>query len=125
MKIYTHEEWAAEARRLFGNNAKHWKFKCCNCGHEQTIADFIAAKIEQPNEKVYFSCIGRWTGGKGTMSNAKQPCNYTLGGLLTLNEVQVRDEEGNLRNVFDFGTPDVDLVVIEPLQEGKKEVGHE
>lgn len=119
MKVYTHEEWVAEARRLFGPSAKNWKFKCCNCGHEQTIADFIAAGIEEPNAKVYFSCIGRWTNGKGTMMNKEKPCNYTLGGLLPLNEVQVKDEDGNLRNVFDFGTP---TQATEGKQEGG---GHE
>jgi len=105
MKTYQYQEWIDKAVELFGKDSRNWKFKCCNCGHEQSIQDFEDAGIETPDNKVFFSCIGRWTNGEGTMGNKKSPCNYTLGGLFALNEVEVIDQEGATRKVFDFGTP--------------------
>lgn len=101
---YTYAEWKAEAEKRFGKDSKDWKFKCCNCGHEQTIRDFESAGIAEPQNKVYFSCIGRWTEGKGTIGNKKSPCNYTIGGLLNMSTTMVIDEQGNGHSVFEFGT---------------------
>lgn len=105
MKTYTYKEWREQGERIFGNDTTKWKFKCCNCGHEQSIDDFKDAGIEEPEHKVFFSCIGRWTNGPGTLGDKKSPCNYTLGGLFRLNVVKVIDEEGREHNVFDFGIP--------------------
>lgn len=105
MKIYSEKEWRAEGERLFGKDKNQWRFKCCNCGHEQTINDFKSAAIEEPENKVFFSCIGRWTNGPGTIGNSKSPCNYTLGGLLMIGNVKVVDEGGQEHNVFEFGAP--------------------
>lgn len=105
LKTYQLDEWRAEAAKRFGPDPKNWKYKCCNCGHEQTINDFIKAGIKEPENKVFFSCIGRWTGGEGTMSNDKSPCNYTLGGLFKCTSVSVIDAEGKTHWVFDFAVP--------------------
>lgn len=56
-------------------------FKCPNCGNTQTARDFIDNDIEEPNNKVYFSCIGRYVKGKG--------CDWTLGGLFQIHKVSV------------------------------------
>lgn len=101
-KTYKLDEWREEAAKLFGPDPKNWKYKCCNCGHEQTINDFIKAGVKEPENKVFFSCIGRWTGGEGTIGNKKSPCNYTLGGLFKLSNTSVIDADGNRHWVFDF-----------------------
>lgn len=93
IKIITGEEWRAKATELFGDDARNWKFKCPNCGHVQTIQDFIDNGVEKPANKVYYSCIGRWIKSTG--------CNWTLGGLLKIHETEVINSGGNIP-VFEF-----------------------
>ncbi|HYE68082.1 MAG TPA: VVA0879 family protein [Anaerovoracaceae bacterium] len=104
-KTYTYADWKAEGVKRFGQHTRDWRFKCCNCGHEQSIRDFEEAGIAEPNNKVYFSCIGRWTKGEGTIGNGKSPCDYTIGGLLNFATTSVVDEDGNVHWVFAFGEP--------------------
>jgi hypothetical protein len=99
MKTYQLADWLAEAKRSFGEPSAKWKFQCPMCGHIQSGEDFIAAGIEDYNTKVFFSCIGRWT---NTDKNAKNPCNWTLGGLFQFHKAEVIDEEGKARPVFEF-----------------------
>lgn len=90
----TLSEWRAIAEPKFGTDIKQWKFKCCSCGGEQTLQDFIDAKVEKAEEKFYFSCIGRYVKGKG--------CNWTLGGLFQIHQTEVISEEGKPVAVFEF-----------------------
>jgi hypothetical protein len=100
-KILEYEEWEKEGIELFGEDKTKWKFKCCNCGNVQSIEDFQKAKIEQPEKKVYFSCIGRWTGGKGELGNKKSPCNYTIGGLINISTLTI-NRNGDKISAFEF-----------------------
>jgi hypothetical protein len=107
-------DWRAEGMSLFGEDAKLWKFKCPNCGHVQTIADFIELRTLgivsadfDPGSVVYYSCIGRFDTrilekDVGTIFNKKSPCNYTNGGLFCLAERFVVVENGDRKPVFDF-----------------------
>ncbi|MDO9356635.1 MAG: VVA0879 family protein, partial [Solirubrobacteraceae bacterium] len=84
-------DWLAERERLFGDDKKQWKWKCPNCGHVQSIADFIELKklgiIKAETDVgtlVYYSCIGRFDTrilekDVGTIWDKKKrsPCNYT------------------------------------------------
>jgi hypothetical protein len=79
--IFKYDEWLEELKNRFGNDAKNWAFKCPSCGNVQTINDFIKNNIEDPNSKVYYSCIGRYVKGIG--------CDWTLGGLFKINKVSV------------------------------------
>lgn len=99
------KDWLAKAKELYGNDPINWKFKCANCGHVQSGNDFIQAKVTDWDSAFYFSCIGRWTGGEGTLGNKKSPCNYTLGGLFCLAKVYVIDEDGKEYPVFEFADP--------------------
>lgn len=108
------KDWLAMGERLFGPDKRLWKWKCSNCGHVQSIADFI----ELRNQKIvpsdfdagtvaYFSCIGRFDTripekDVGTISDKKSPCNYTLGGLFVYANTFVIDEAGQKHPVFDF-----------------------
>lgn len=81
MNVVKYDDWVSGLKKKFGEDAKQWKFKCPACGHIQCAQDFIDAKIENPENKVYFSCIGRWKKGTG--------CDWTLGGLLKINSTVV------------------------------------
>ena len=104
-------EWLAEGYKLFGKDERKWKFKCSNCGHIQTIDDFIELRekgISKINpESAYFSCIGRFDtriSKIGQIGDKISPCNYTLGGLLCFAHTFVIDEKGNEHPVFEFAS---------------------
>lgn len=112
----TKADWLERGKRLYGEDAKNWEFKCPNCGNVQTIADFLELKKAgilkedvDVGTLVYFSCIGRFDTripekDIGTIWDKKKrsPCNYTLGGLFCFANVFVIDDEGEKRPVFDF-----------------------
>ena len=79
--IINYEDWLAELKNRFGNDAKKWAFKCPCCNNIQTVQDFIDNGIESPENKVYFNCIGRYVKGKG--------CDWSLGGLIQINKISV------------------------------------
>lgn len=93
MREITLEEWLSEGKDFFGENSKQWKFKCCKCGGVQCMQDFIDAGVEAPDEKVHFSCIGRFVKGRG--------CDWTLGGLLRMHTTEVVIEEKKVP-VFEY-----------------------
>lgn len=114
LKKTTLEEWLAEGKRLFSEDMTKWKFKCCNCGHIQSIEDFIELRkqgILAPDvdvgKLVYYSCIGRYDTRipkekVGTIFDKNTPCNYTLGGFFCFANVFVIGEDGKENPVFDF-----------------------
>lgn len=95
-------QWLAEGKSLFGTETKDWQFVCPSCGNIQSMRDFAEAGVDDPASKVHYSCIGRWTGDQNDMCSGKQPCNYTLGGLLVLAELYVIDADGQEHPVFRF-----------------------
>lgn len=108
------QDWLAEGKMLFGEDMKQWKWKCSNCGHVQSIADFLELKklgiIKKETDVgtlVYFSCIGRFDTripeeDVGTIWDKKSPCNYTLGGLFRIAKTFVISESGERIPVFEF-----------------------
>lgn len=107
-------DWLAEGEKLFGADMKLWKWKCSNCGHVQSIADFIELKklgiIKAETDvgtRVYYSCIGRFDTrilkeNVGTIFDKKSPCNYTNGGLFCFAHTFVISESGERIPVFEF-----------------------
>lgn len=107
------KDWLAEGERLFGTDRKLWKWKCPNCGHVQSMADFIELREKKVSEvdpsTAYFSCIGRFDSripekDVGTIFDKikKNPCNYTLGGLFCFANTFVIHESGERIPVFEF-----------------------
>jgi hypothetical protein len=87
-RTLTHEEWVAEGTRLFGPDTMQWRFVCPVCGYIATGNEWLAAGA--PAGAIGFSCVGRWTGGRGAFEgNGPGPCNYAGGGLFHLNPVRV------------------------------------
>jgi len=106
----TVKEWMKKGKSLFGKDARLWKFRCANCGHVQSMADFIALReaglFEGDPQVAYFSCIGRFdtrlpSSKVGTLGDPKEYCNYTLGGLIPLNKTIVLGGDVEL-SVFEF-----------------------
>lgn len=100
----THDEWKAEAVAKFGPDAMAWKFVCPSCGHVASVQDWKDAGA--PEGAIAFSCIGRYKGdpkaaADNAFRNAGGPCNYTGGGLLALNPVDVEFNDGVVQ-VFEF-----------------------
>lgn len=64
------------------------KFVCPSCGTEQSMNDLIEAGVDPDKATNYvaFSCIGRFDESKG--------CNWTLGGLFQIHEVEVETPDG-------------------------------
>ena len=88
------DDWKAKAAKLYGDDAKQWRFKCPSCGEVQTGQEFIDNNVDDPIGKFYFSCTGRWVDGRG--------CNWTLGGLFQIHNVEVVNEEGEAVPVMEF-----------------------
>lgn len=106
VKPYTEKEWIAEAVKRFGENSRHWKFKCPICGIETTYEEWVAAGAE---DSAAFACIGRFTVANRvafgtTKQKLKGPCNYTGGGLFRMNPVHVLLENGSELQLFDFAS---------------------
>jgi len=88
----------AEAESKFGEDRKKWKFKCPQCGKEQSAEDLVAAGVdkEKVNNYLGFSCIGRW--------DQKQGCDWTLGGLFQIHTLEIEDAEGKMHPHFELAT---------------------
>jgi hypothetical protein len=101
MKTLTHQEWLDEALNLFGKDSrgKDWVFECVRCKTKQTGQDFLDLGYDQDKiERVLgFSCIGRFTDKKG--------CDWTLGGLIPIHQVEVVMPNGHKRPIFEFAKP--------------------
>lgn len=114
LKEISVKDWLIQGERLFGADKKQWKWKCCNCGHVQSISDFLELKklgiIKAETDVgtlVYYSCIGRYDtripeNDVGTIGNKKSPCDYTLGGLFCFANTFVINESGERVPVFEF-----------------------
>ena len=111
-------EWCKQAEALFGEDKKLWRFVCANCGHIQTIADFIELRTIGEVGKdfncgvAWYSCIGRYDTRIprekiGTLGDCdgKDYCNYTLGGLVPLNKTIVVKDDKEIP-VLEFDTDD-------------------
>jgi predicted RNA-binding Zn-ribbon protein involved in translation (DUF1610 family) len=111
-KEYTHAEWLAEGKRIFGEDFNQWKFVCPMCGHVQTIQDFRdlhARGYDVTPDTARFNCYGRYVPAEGRRSafidgkeTIKSPCDYTSGGLFICSPVVVIDDAGTRHSSFDF-----------------------
>lgn len=104
----TQDQWEAEGKRRFGNDWMKWKFICSVCKHVASIQDW--KDVGASEGEVAFSCVGRHMEKQAKKFGHKEkgdpdsPCDYAGGGLFRLNPIHVeyRDEEGTIRQCFDF-----------------------
>ena len=85
MQTMTKDEFINTAIERFGDDRDNWKFICPRCKTAQSIADFKEANIDDFDKYIGFSCIGRFDESKG--------CDWTLGGLFLIHELEVIDGE--------------------------------
>jgi len=122
MNTMTQEEFLNECQRRFGPKAKDWKFVCPACGTVQSVGQLKDAVIASGGTKddvhgyIAFSCIGRFTrqGDKGIASKHRgekwdKGCNWTLGGLLTIHNLEVIMPDGKKRPTFEIAEPDAEM----------------
>lgn len=72
-KIITKKEWQKSAEKLYGSDAKQWRFKCPICGHTASVQEIMSAGAKDPN-CAYMECIGRYQKDIG--------CNFAAYGFL-------------------------------------------
>jgi len=97
-----HEQLKAQ-----GVQRDHLAFKCPICGTVQSATDLIAAGAGADFDAVErflgFSCVGRWR-GSGPWREDDKPgrgCDWTLGGLLQLHDLEVVTEDGRAHPRFE------------------------
>ncbi|WP_143694531.1 VVA0879 family protein [Variovorax sp. JS1663] len=100
--VLSAEQWRAEASRLFGPDPLRWRFVCPSCGHVAAVEDWKNAGAK--DTQAAFSCVGRYIGADDSRTFRKEggPCTYAGGGLIRLNPVAVRHEDGAITHVFAF-----------------------
>jgi len=97
IKIINKTDFVNLARQRFGHDKKKWQFICPNCGTVQTEEQFIEHGVTDYESVVAFSCIGRYVDGIG--------CNWTLGGLFKIHNLEVMDDDGKSYPFFDLAEP--------------------
>lgn len=98
MITMTRDEYIALAEKHWGKDNKNWLFECPHCHTYQGFHNFVEAGVEKAKIEDYlgFSCIGRFTDKLG--------CDWTLGGLFQIHEVEV-DYEGKKYRRFKIAEP--------------------
>lgn len=86
-------------------------FKCPMCGTVQSGQSLICAgagtSFEDVEKYLGFSCVGRFTGALSPRSAPDgKPCDWTLGGPLSLHKLEVVDENGELHPRFEIASPE-------------------
>jgi hypothetical protein len=97
-----------EACKGQGVPREHIATKCPVCETVQSMADLVAAGVEEPDRTFGFSCIGRFTGA-GAKKRGEAPgrgCDWTLGGLLTIHTLEVETPDGKKHPYFELATPE-------------------
>ena len=107
MKTMTLEEFHAVLKAQGVKDRVDLAFRCPICGTVQSGRDLIAAgagkTFDEVEKYIGFSCVGRWTGagphkkGNGTGHG----CDWTLGGVFHLHEVEVILPDGEHRPTFE------------------------
>jgi hypothetical protein len=97
------DEWLAEAKELFGEDAMKWRFVCPLCSHVQSVADF--KEVGGQPQDAYQECIGRHLPKEQRRSaledDGEGPCDYAAYGLLFCGNMIVVDGDREVK-VFDF-----------------------
>lgn len=96
MKIMTIDEFKAAIKDQGKARAEDATFKCPRCGTLQSAQDLIDAGVGKTfadvEKYLAFSCVGRFTKKKG--------CDWTLGGLFRIHELEVVTPDGKHHPAF-------------------------
>lgn len=103
------DEFRARLKAQAVSSRTHAALKCPMCATVQSLQSFICAGTdpEQAEKFIGFSCVGRVTGAPGPRKEPDgEPCNWTLGGLLRMHDLEVVDEEGKNHPHFVVASPE-------------------
>jgi len=105
MKTMTHEAFKA-ALRAQQVAREDMALVCPRCRCLQSARDLIAAgagnSFEEVEKFLGFSCVGRFTdAGSPRKAPDGSPCNWTLGGLFKLHELEVITDDGKRHPCFE------------------------
>ena len=111
MKTLTLEQFHAACKAQGVTSIEHIATVCPMCKTVQSARDLIAAGAGPDFKAVQsyagFSCIGRFTGaGSPRKKPDGKPCNWTLGGLFSLHELEIITPDGTHHPHFDLATPE-------------------
>jgi hypothetical protein len=83
-------------------NPNHFAFRCPNCRTVQSMALLVAHGVtpDEAETCIGFSCVGRFTTPPKAIG-----CDWTLGGLFKIHELEVVDAEGGVHPRFEIATP--------------------
>jgi hypothetical protein len=93
-----------------GQPIEHVALICPKCGTVQSATDLIAAgagkDLDAVEKYLGFSCVGRFTGAGGHVRGdaSGKGCNWTLGGLFRIHELEVETPDGELHPRFELAT---------------------
>jgi hypothetical protein len=102
----TVEEFHAELQAQGMPCREHLAFVCPMCGTVQAAHDLINAgaggSFEEVERFLGFSCVGRWTNAPAPRGKADgKPCNWTLGGLFQVHQLEVITPDGERHRRFE------------------------
>lgn len=105
----SHAEFKAELD-LQGVERDHYAFSCPSCKTVQSMASLMKTGMTSDDARVNigFSCIGRYTGA-GPWKRGDAPgkgCDWTLGGLFKIHQLEIVDSEGRIHPYFKIATPE-------------------
>lgn len=103
------DEFRARIKAQGVSDRSHAAFKCPMCKTVQSMTSLAraGADAETAEKQIGFSCVGRLTGAKSPRKVPDgNPCNWTLGGLFRLHEMEVIDEQGTAHPHFEVATPE-------------------
>lgn len=111
MRRITHEQFKAECIAQGVSGHEDTAVVCPVCKTVQSSRCLIKAgagkSFEEVERYLGFSCVGRFTGaGSPRKKPDGQPCNWTLGGLFRLHELEVETPEGRKHEHFELATPE-------------------
>lgn len=108
-----HNELRAQLTAIGTKDLAAIAFRCPACNTIQNGNDLMAAgaggTFSEVEKFLGFSCVGRWTdAGPPTRDSkpaaGKHGCNWTLGGLLNINELDVIHDDGEKCPRFELAT---------------------
>ena len=111
MRTITLAQFHAEMKAQGVKRIEDVAFVCPCCKTVQSATNLIAARagssMDEVEKYLGFSCVGRFTGAKSPRKEPDgNPCNWTLGGLFALHELEVVTEDGKHHPRFELATPE-------------------
>lgn len=112
MRTVTIAEFHAELKAQGVSGHEHLAFRCPVCRTIQSGHDIISTgavkTFEEAERFLAFSCIGRFTGSGPHKRGAPagSGCDWTLGGLFRIHELEVVTPDGRKHPRFELATPE-------------------